>query len=49
MGFRGIGMVGDRARKWLRYKVFRVFGKIRCGLDSRDLGWDLRGFERGFL
>ena len=29
MGFRGIERAGDRARKWLRYKVFRGFGKIR--------------------
>lgn len=25
VGFRGIGMVGDSARKWFRYKVFRGF------------------------
>lgn len=37
------------AWKWLRYKVFLVFGEIGLGLDSRDLGWNLRGFERGFL
>ena len=44
MGFRGICGVGDRTRKWLRYKVFEVLGKVWCGCDSRDLGWDLRGF-----
>lgn len=32
VGFRGIGMVGDRARKWLRYKVFLVFGEDRVGM-----------------
>nr|DAJ39350.1 MAG TPA: hypothetical protein [Caudoviricetes sp.] len=26
---RGICGVGDRTGKWLRYKVFRGFGKIR--------------------
>ena len=46
MGFRGIGMVGDRTGKWLRCKVFRVFGKTGWGWDSRDPGWDLRGFKR---
>ena len=43
MGFRGIGMVGDRTGKWLRYKVFLGFGEYRVGMDFRDLGLDLRG------
>lgn len=46
VGFRGICGVGDRAWKWLRYKVFRGFGKVELGLDSRDFGWDLRGLKR---
>lgn len=46
VGFRGICGIWDMAEKWLRYKVFRGFGKIRWGLDSRDLGWDLNGFKR---
>lgn len=44
MGFREICGIGDRAGKWLRYKVFREFWKVGCGWDSMNLEWDFRGF-----
>lgn len=49
VGFKGICEIGDRAGKWLRYKVFWVLGKVVWRLVFMDLEWDSKGFERGFL
>lgn len=45
VGFREIGRIGNRAENGLG---IRFLGD-KVGWDSRDLGWDFRGFERGFL